>query len=253
MLIALLTDFGYKDSFVGTVKGVIKSINPSVDIIDITHGISSFNILEGALALKASYKYFPKYTIFTVVVDPGVGSERKAVVVKTKNYIFIAPDNGVLSLALQEENIEKIVEIENQEFLLKSDNNTFHGRDIFAPVAAYISRGVDISLFGRQINKINEINLPKVIKKNGEIIGQILMFDKFGNAITNLENLPQKMKRAWVRDIPIKKVANNFQEGDRQFPSLIKGSFGLYEIFLKEDSAKDKLNLNVGDPIRIQI
>ncbi len=253
MLIALLTDFGYKDGFVGTLKGVIKSINPSVDIIDISHGVSSFNILEGALILNSSYRYFPKYTIFVVVVDPGVGSDRKAIVVKTKNYIFVAPDNGVLSLALEGEDVEKIISVENPKFFLKADNNTFHGRDIFAPVAAYISRGVDLDLLGKKINKIKKLELPPVKESENQIVGQIIMFDKFGNAITNIKKLPTSIKRAWINDIRIEKIAKNFQEGNSEKPSLIKGSFGFYEVFLKENSAKDKLNLKVGDTVKIEL
>ncbi|NPA53116.1 MAG: SAM-dependent chlorinase/fluorinase, partial [Aquificae bacterium] len=130
-IIALLTDFGNKDGFVGTVKGVIKSINPEAEIIDISHEIDSFDILEASLVLNASYKYFPQKTIFVCVVDPGVGTERKSIIVETEKYIFVSPDNGLLSLPLKKERIQKIIEITNNKYQLSRDNETFHGRDIY--------------------------------------------------------------------------------------------------------------------------
>ena len=251
MLIALLTDFGLKDGFVGTVKGVIKSINPSVDIIDISHDINSFDILEGALILRASYKYFPKNTIFTVVVDPGVGSSRNAVIVKTNNYIFVAPDNGVLSLMIREENIEKIVKIENKKFLLPRDNNTFHGRDIFAPVSAYISRGIPIEEFGTPLTSLKKVDFPEPKYKNDIIEGQIIKFDKFGNAITNIENI-SGFKEGFVSDKKIEGIINSFLEGEKGKLYLIKGSFGYYELSTPLASAKDTFNLKKGDKVIIK-
>jgi len=252
MLIALLTDFGYKDGFVGTVKGVIKSINPYVDIIDISHGVSSFNIIEGALILKASFKYFPKGTIFVVVVDPGVGTERKPIIVKTKNYFFIAPDNGILSPVLEEEKPEKIIHIQNNKFMLKADNNTFHGRDIFAPVSAYLSKGINIDEFGRKLNSYAKLNIPEPKKEKNKIEGQILFFDKFGNGITNIKSL-RTFKKGYVKNqnIPIKKLINAFLEGDKESLNLIKGSFGFYELTVPLGNAKEKFNLKEGDKVII--
>ncbi len=251
MLIALLTDFGLKDGFVGSVKGVIKSIN-NVDIIDITHEISSFDVLEGALILSASYKYFPKYTIFLCVVDPGVGTNRNAIVVRTNNYTFVAPDNGLISLALEDENIEKIIKIENRDFFLPSDTNTFHGRDIFAPVAAYLSLGIPVESFGTELKNIKKIEIPEPINYSNYIEGQIIKFDKFGNAITNLKTLPSAFKKASVANTPIKGVINSFLEGEKGKLYLIKGSFGFYEIVSPLESAKDKFNLKIGDKIYIE-
>ncbi|EDP74097.1 SAM-dependent chlorinase/fluorinase [Hydrogenivirga sp. 128-5-R1-1] len=251
MLIALLTDFGLKDGFVGTVKGVIKSINPLVDIIDISHDINSFDILEGALILRASYRYFPKYTIFTVVVDPGVGSSRNAIIVKTENYVFVAPDNGILSLVLKEEKIEKIIKIENENFLLPRDNNTFHGRDIFAPVSANISKGVPLEEFGTPLKNIKKINFPEAEYKKNVIEGQIIKFDKFGNAITNIESI-SGFKEGYVSDNKIDGIVNSFLEGDEGKLYLIKGSFGYYELSTPLSSAKDMFNLKKGDKVIIK-
>ncbi len=250
-LIALLTDFGLKDGFVGTVKGVIKSINPKADIIDISHEISSFDILEASIILNASYKYFPKKTIFVCVVDPGVGTERKPILVETEKYYFIAPDNGLLTLPLKNEKIKKIIHLTNEKYFLSRDTETFHGRDIFAPVAAYLSKGIPVEEFGQEIKNINQIDFPWPQKRDNQIIGQIIKFDKFGNAITNLEYIPESFKEIRLKDYKITKICQNFQEGEKNKPNLIKGSFGFYEIFLPEGNAKEILKLNKGDTIEI--
>ncbi len=252
--IALLTDFGYKDGFVGSMKGVIQKIHPFVPITDISHEIQSFDILEGSLVLNASFSYFPKDTIFISVVDPGVGTEREAIIVQTEKYFFIAPNNGVLTLPLRNEKIKKIIEIQNPQFYLKTDTQTFHGRDIFAPVGAYLSRGVPIENFGDPLplEKLNLIDFPEPEIENDFIIGEIVRFDKFGNALTNIKNLPKKFK-AFIKNYEISKVSTNFLEGEKDSPNLIKGSFGFFEIFIPKDSAKKRFNLKKGDKIKVKV
>ena len=249
-IIALLTDFGLKDGFVGSMKGVILSINPEAKIVDISHEIESFSIIEGSIVLNATYRYFPKGTIFVSVVDPGVGTERKFIIVKTKDYFFVCPDNGLLTLVLKKEKIKKIIEIKNKEFFLESDTNTFHGRDIFAPIAAYLSKGIKPEKFGDGIKNIktNDIFEPKVL--DGRIIGKIIKFDKFGNAITNIGKLPERFEIIY-KDYRITKVCRNFLEGEKDKPNLIKGSFGFYELFLIMDSFKDRFNARVFEEFRI--
>lgn len=250
--LTLLTDFGYKDGFVGSMKGVIRKINPSVSIIDLTHEVAPFDILEASLILNASYKYFPKYTIFVCVVDPGVGTEREPIIVKTKNFIFVSPNNGILTLVLKKEEILKIIKISNGKFILKTDTNTFHGRDIFAPVSAYISRGVPIEQFGEELNEENlvKINFPEPEERGNKIIGEILRFDRFGNALTNIENIPENFK-AKIKNYEIKESCKNFLEGDKNKPNLIKGSFGFYEIFVPLGNAKERFSLKKGEKIEI--
>lgn len=252
-IIALLTDFGTKDGFVGAVKGVIKNINVDVDIIDISHDISSFDILEASIILNAVYKYFPQKTIFISVVDPGVGTDRKAIIVETENYYFIAPDNGLLTLPLRKEKIKKIVSIENPKYTLERKTETFHGRDIFAPAAAYLSLGIPITDFGKELKDYVKIKFPEVKKDKNVLIGEIIKFDKFGNAITNIEELPKKIKKMYVKNIPIEKICRSFQEGIKGKLNLIKGSFGFYEIFVPENSAKDLYKLKKGDKVFIHI
>ncbi len=252
-IIALLTDFGYKDGFVGAVKGVIKSINKDAEIVDISHGIESFNILEGALVLNATYRYFPEKSVFVCVVDPGVGTERKPIAVETEKYYFVAPDNGILTLALKNEKIRSICHINNEKYLLKRNTETFHGRDIFAPASAYISKGVNLSELGEMLNDYMKLNFPEVRRENGYVVGKIVMFDKFGNGITNISSLPEKFEEITVKNLKIKKICRNFLEGEEDSLNLIKGSFGFYEIFTPQESAKEKFSLNVGDEIKIKV
>ncbi len=245
-LLVFLTDFGTKDGFAGVMKGVALNINPLIQPVDLTHEIESFNILEGALVLKAHYKYFPKGSIFVAVVDPGVGTERKPIAVRTENYYFVAPMNGLLDLVLEEEKPIEVVEIANPKYRLKAVNNTFHGRDIFTPAAAYISKGVPLEELGPKIDYQKMLNFPKPHQEENKIIGQILYFDKFGNAITNIPC--SKFKKCRWRSLE-GKVVENFLSGEKGIPSFICGSFGYIEIFLPMDSFKEKYNPQVGDKV----
>ncbi|MGC9121242.1 MAG: SAM hydrolase/SAM-dependent halogenase family protein [Sulfurihydrogenibium sp.] len=248
-LVALLTDFGLKDGFVGSMKGVILSINQHATIVDISHDITSFDVLEASVILNATYRYFPSGTIFVCVVDPGVGTERKPIAVKTKDYYFVAPDNGLLTLTLKNQPVEKIVHIKN--YTLKTDVNTFHGRDIFAPAAAYLSKGLDITLLGDQLKDYKKLpDLEPTVEKN-LIKGKILMFDKFGNAITNISILPEKFKLHY-KGYTIHEIKNNFLEGDKDRPNLIKGSFGFYELFIPMDSFKERFKAKKYEEILIE-
>ncbi len=252
MTIALLTDFGLDDGFIGAVKGVIKTVNPDVDIIDISHGVTPFDILEGSIILKAVYSYFPEGTIFMSVVDPGVGTERKPIIVKTEKYIFVAPDNGLLTLALKNQKIERIIHITNGKYMLKRETETFHGRDIFAPVSAYLSKGEALENFGVELESYKKIDFPEAYVENGYVVGQIIKFDRFGNGITNLEVIPN-FEEILFRDFSIGKICRTFLEGDRDKPNIIKGSFGFYEIFLPERNAKVVLRLKIGEKVRIKL
>ncbi len=252
-VIALLTDFGTKDGFIGSVKGVIKSINPCVDIVDITHEITPFDILEASIVLNATYRYFPEKTVFVSVVDPGVGTERNAIVVETEKYIFVAPDNGLLTLPLRRESIRNIIKITNKTYQLKRDNETFHGRDIFAPVATYITKGVPVHDFGVPLEEIKTIPFPEPEKKGNLLLGQIIKFDRFGNGITNIDKLPENIEKIIVNNIPVKKVVKSFLEGEDGALNLVKGSFGFYEIFIPKSNAKERFNLKVGDKVYIYL
>ncbi|RLE63251.1 MAG: hypothetical protein DRN53_02510 [Thermoprotei archaeon] len=185
-IITLLTDFGLKDPYVASMKGVIYSINPEVIVVDISHNISSFDIQEGAFVLACAFKYFPKGTVHVVVVDPGVGTERRGIVVESNNYLFVGPDNGVLMLAAHIDGARRVVEITNRKYMRSKITHTFHGRDIFAPVAAYLSLGVSISEIGKEIE---DYMVPKFVKpeySRDKVKAYVIHIDKFGNVITNV-------------------------------------------------------------------
>jgi len=182
-LITLLTDFGMKDWFVGAMKGVILSLQPRATVVDITHEIPTGDVRAGAFALAASYWLFPRGTIHLAVVDPGVGSQRKAIAVRTTDYVFLGPDNGVLSWALARQKVRAIHALENEHYFLRNVSRTFHGRDIFSPVAAHLSRGVSIKRLGPPLLDFQRLEWPEPRQRKGRIEGQVVYIDRFGNAI----------------------------------------------------------------------
>lgn len=186
-IITLLTDFGSQDAYAGIMKGVIAGINPRANIIDICHNIPPQDIFNGAYLLSTSYKYFPKGTVHVAVVDPGVGSQRDIVCVEIREHLFLVPDNGLLSFVVQEERPKSIVRVTNDRYFLPSFSNTFHGRDVFAPVAAYLSLGIKPRQLGSKINQLKQLDIPRPeVKETGQLEGQIIYIDRFGNLITNI-------------------------------------------------------------------
>lgn len=256
-VIGLLTDFGLNDNFVGVMKGVIYRINPQAKIVDLCHEIESHNIYDAAFLLKSSYPYFPEGTVFLIVVDPGVGSERKSVIVETEKYIFVAPDNGVLSF-LTERDIKRIIQITNEEYFLKPVSRTFHGRDIFAPVAAHLSRGKKIEKFGTAIKKIKKLKFSEPQIKNNRLMGEVMYVDHFGNLITNINQdaflrfIEGNKFQIVIGKEKISKISSSYQEGEKGLPIAIFGSFDNLEISLYGDDASQRLNLNKGSKIYIE-
>jgi S-adenosylmethionine hydrolase len=256
-VIGLLTDFGLNDNFVGVMKGVISRINPQAKIVDLCHEIESHNIHDAAFLLKSSYPYFPEGTVFLIVVDPGVGSERKSVIVETEKYIFVAPDNGVLSF-LTERDIKRIIQITNEKYFLKPVSCTFHGRDIFAPVAAHLSRGEKVEKFGTAIKEIKRIKFPEPQVKNNRLMGEVMYVDHFGNLTTNINRdvflrfIEDKKFQIVIGKAKISKISSSYQEGEKGLPIAIFGSFDNLEISLYRDDISQRLNLNKGSKIYIE-
>jgi S-adenosylmethionine hydrolase len=184
-----MTDFGLSDIYVGVMKGVISSIAPGTEIIDITHQVEAGNFRQAAFLLKNSYKYFPDGNIFLCVVDSGVGTGRLPIVVKTKDYIFVAPNNGIISWCLDRSDILSVNVIENPEYLLSPVSRTFHGRDMFAPAAAHLAKGLDINDLGRAINQNILVYIDKPVVKwaNNCLTGEIIHIDHFGNLISTIK------------------------------------------------------------------
>ena len=211
MIIALLTDFGTQDYFVGAMKGAILSINQSAQIIDITHEIPPQNIVSASFTLRACYQDFPKETIFTAVIDPGVGSDRRAILIETEKYYFISPDNGLLSFIFNGNESFRVFNITNEVFYKKPVSKTFHGRDIFSPAAAHLSRGAKPEEFGDEIKDYVFLaeNKPQIISDGIE--AEIIHIDRFGNLITNLtqKDLPANFN-VHINDRKISKFQTHF-------------------------------------------
>ncbi len=250
-LITLTTDFGTRDWFVGTMKGVILGIQPRATLVDLTHDIPAGDIRSGAFALAAAARFFPRGTVHLVVVDPGVGSARKAVAVQTRNAVFVAPDNGVLSWALADEKIRAIHALEHEAYFLQPVSRTFHGRDFFAPVAAHLSRGVPISKFGPALKGLVRLERPEPRQGRDGIEGEVLYIDHFGNAITNLgADLLRAAGRAscevYARRRRVCPLKAFYQAAPPGTPVAIVGSSGFLEIAVNGGSAEKLLGLKTG-------
>lgn len=252
-IITLTTDFGEKDYFVGAVKGVILSINPEVKIIDITHQLQPFKLIAAAFTLKNFYKYFPTGTIHLVVVDPGVGGKRGPVLVQTEKYYFIGSDNGIFSWI--QEPIKKTIHLTNSKFFLNPVSSTFQARDVFAPVAAYLSLGVKTDEFGKSISKIAELEIPPAQFKKDKLMGEIIHVDNFGNLISNIqpENLKKGFKRMKIKGKKILSISQTFSNVPGGTILAYWGSAGFLEIGVNQGSALEKLKAKIGEKVEIEI
>lgn len=185
-VIALLSDFGTRDHYAGTMKGVIIGICPEVTLVDITHEITPHDVMEGALQLAASCRYFPSGTIFLVVIDPGVGSSRRGIAAETADYRFVAPDNGVLTAALREAPPKRVVELTERRYARPTVSRTFEGRDRFAPAAAWLAKGIQLSALGRPVSPYHQLEIPQPAVED-QLTGIVLLVDRFGNLVTNID------------------------------------------------------------------
>ncbi len=257
-LITFTTDFGIVDGFVGTMKGVVAGINPGAGVIDITHAVAPGDVWGGAFMLKCSYNFFPEGTIHMAVVDPGVGSARRAIAVKTSRYLFVGPDNGVLSLALAAETVLAVHSITNEHYFLRNVSQTFHGRDIFSPVAAHLSRGMAVEDLGPLVTDWRRITIPTPKVERGELAGEIVYIDRFGNALTNIRESDVRAiivegaeLTAWLagQKVPF---ANCYQGVPAGTPLALIGSSGFVEIAVNGGNAAESLALRRGAPVVVR-
>ncbi|MEM3769800.1 MAG: SAM-dependent chlorinase/fluorinase [Candidatus Bathyarchaeia archaeon] len=255
-LITLTTDFGLADPYVAEIKAVILGINPSVEVVDISHQIEKFNIRMGAYVLASAAPYFPKGTIHIAVIDPGVGTKRKPILIETEISFFIGPDNGVLALAAEKQGIRHIYEITNPKYMLPKVSTTFHGRDIFAPAAAYLSKGVSPSEFGPEIHEIVKPQFAKIFRKGSTLVGEIIHVDNFGNIITNFttreleslrtrESLNIKIGKTTYR----LKLCKAYAEVSAKKPLAIIGSHDFLEISVNQGNAAETFKAKAGDKV----
>jgi S-adenosylmethionine hydrolase len=251
-LITFTTDFGTEDWFAGTMKGVALGIHPRATIVDLTPGVPPGDIRGGAFALAAGYSFFPAGTVHVAIVDPGVGSARAGIAVRTANYFFVGPDNGVLSFALARETIKAIRRLDDEKYFLQPVSRTFHGRDVFAPVAAHLSRGVSIGKLGPAQNDFVRLRWPKPRKTANAIEGEIIYVDRFGNAITNLPNdYAEGGSELTAGSRRVGPVKSFYQAVPVGRAVVVPGSSGFLEIAIHNGSAARKLGIGVGDRVRL--
>jgi len=267
-LIALITDFGYDDAYVGIMKGIIATLSPRATQIDLTHLIPPGDIQRTAFVLWQSANDFPKGTIFLAVVDPGVGTQRKAICLKCNNQIFIGPDNGIFSYLLYDSDVQAF-ELNNPDYHLPNPGSTFHGRDIFAPAAAHIAEGIKLDQIGSKIQELQNLSKPKFILSGTSIQGEVISSDRFGNLFTSIGSFIYSDKGlsldSWLTsdqlelkdysDLTIQVKNNNLPFvktfGDIPVGSCagLIGSTGLLEIVCNQGSASSTLNALNGDPV----
>ena len=257
-IITLTTDFGLQDPYVAAAKGVILSINPQVTIVDISHDVQPQNIRQAAFLLSITHEYFPKGTIHMAIVDPGVGTERRAVLLVTPTAFFIAPDNGVLSYVLDETPPQdvQVYALTNTQYFLSPPSDTFHGRDVFAPVAAHLSRGISPEEFGHAIESIAAFPIPRPqVGEDGVLIGQVLHIDRFGNLITNIKksNLPTSRVFIEVHGHIIDELSRTYSDEDQEGLLALIGSSGNLEISMTNSSAARFLRAKMGHEVKVGI
>jgi S-adenosylmethionine hydrolase len=263
-IITLLTDFGTTDPFVGIMKGVILQINPQADIVDISHGIDPQDVVRAAHEVAYYYRYFPEDTVHIVVVDPGVGSDRAILAMRSRAQTLLAPDNGALSLVLQDHPVQELIRVTNERFFRHPVSRTFHGRDIFAPVAAHLSVGLPFAELGQSVSPGEAVVLtvPKPRQtKDGSLLGSILSVDRFGNLITDVD--PDAARRFFPDTDPknlvfiigeqvITGVAETYDAGDPGQPLVLIGSRGCFEICVNRGSAAGLLGAGRWDRFTVR-
>jgi len=264
-VITLTTDFGISDPYVGMMKGAILAVNPAASIIDLTHSIEPQNLVQAAWAIKTAFKYFPPGTLHVIVVDPGVGTDRRIIALETEKTIFMAPDNGVLTFVMDEVEASCAYHIDNKDYFFKKISRTFHGRDIFAPVGAHISTGVDIGRMGKKIPVSDLVTLdigrPR-ITDNGRLIGSVMNIDRFGNLTTDISRAlleksfpditPDRLCIR-IKENEIKGLSESYQSVGKDFPLAIIGSSDTLEIALNCGSAASFYQTSTGDIVTVAV
>lgn len=261
-IITLTTDFGLNDHFVGTIKGVLLGINPEAEVVDICHSVQAFDVLDGALTIAEAYSYFPVGTVHVVVIDPGVGTARRPLIVGTERHHFVAPDNGVLSLVYAREERLHVYHVTGEHYFQQPVSNTFHARDVFAPVAAYLSKGVDTGKFGEEVTDYVRFNAPRPKPVDEHTLrGVVLKVDRFGNLITNLT--PQDAPMLFAEQpAPFKivigkreitEIKSVYAEGAPGEVFGILGSMGYLEIATNRGAASQVVGVGKGSEVNLVV
>ncbi len=259
-IVTFTTDFGLDDAFVGIMHGVVLNIHPETRIVDICHSVASYDVVDGAWTIAQAYRFFPPRTAHVIVVDPGVGSERRPILAETENYVFVAPDNGALSMIEAREPKFTVRHITADRYFLQPVSQTFHGRDIFAAVAGWLSKGIDPADFGPEITDYLRLPLPAVERiGDNSLRGTVLKVDKFGNLITNIgeQDAPELFAATaapisiLISGQTITRLCQSYAEGADGECFGIIGSSGYLEIALRQASAAQRLSAKVGSPVGV--
>lgn len=261
-IVTFTSDFGSQGNYTGEVKGTILGINPEAKIVDLTHQVGAHNLLDAAYIISQSYAAFPPRTVHLVVVDPGVGSDRRSIILEADHHFFVAPDNGVLSLVYQQAELQRVISIEAEHYFRRPVSPTFHARDIFAPVAAHISMGSSISSFGPEISNYVKLTLPANREAQpGYWEGYILHIDRFGNIITSLR--PREIRESCgydfkvsgfvIQDQRISKHVTYYADGGDAGVFSLESSGGFYEIAALKKSAAATLDARRGMKVELRV
>jgi S-adenosyl-L-methionine hydrolase (adenosine-forming) len=258
MLITLTTDFGYKDSYIGIMKAVILGIYPAAQIIDLTHGIPPQDIMAGALNLRYSIPYFSRGSIHVVVVDPGVGSPRRPILIESGGNYLIGPDNGVLSLAVEKDKAKTVTHLANPNYHLRHAGTTFHGRDIFAPAAAHLARGITPAQLGEQLDDFARLPWPATLRSPTTVEGEIIYIDGFGNLFTNifetdLHNAQKELVTVCLERVLIHGIARSYSSCEAGSYVAVINSWGLVEIAVNGGSAQQNSGAKPGNKVKISM
>jgi S-adenosyl-L-methionine hydrolase (adenosine-forming) len=259
-IVTLTTDFGERDYYVGAMKGVILSINPNAQVVDLSHEVRPQDILDGAFLISRAYRYFPAWTVHCVVVDPGVGTARRALVASADGHYFVAPDNGVLSLILDHSEGARVVHATASHYFLSEVSQTFHGRDIFAPVSAWLSRRILLEHFGDTVTDYLRLSMPKAhLEGPHQVRGAVIQIDHFGNCVTNIPpqllpdffSAPPPSYKFRVGTNTIQQLCTAYAAGETNTPFVILGSSDFLEISLNRGSAADYLKISRGAEVEV--
>jgi S-adenosylmethionine hydrolase len=246
-IITLTTDFGERDPYAGMMKGVILSINPHARIVDITHGIPAGSILEGGAIIKEACRYFPPGTVHVGVIDPGVGSERRPIAVVSKGNFFVGPDNGLFWPVIAADQGTEVIQLTEKRYWMDVISSTFHGRDIFAPVAAHLSGGIDPFLMGQKIDNPVSLTYPVLRREEDLLVGEVMRVDHFGNLITNItaedlaEFLSSEGLSVAIGGLVLKGIHTTYSDVSEGKPLALIGSSNRLEIAVNRGSAREKL------------
>lgn len=252
MIITLTTDFGLSDPYVAAMKGVILSIQPDAEIVDVSHDIPPQDVDRAAFVIKGAYPFFPKGSIHVVVVDPGVGTERLILVVKTRDYVFLAPNNGVLKYVFEADPEARVFCATRPEYFRETVSRTFHGRDIFAPLSGHLAKGVPPEKLGRPFEDYERGTVATAARLEDRIVGEVIAFDRYGNAITNIpaEWLTEADRvRVLVKGLVLESISRSYLDVPAGELLAILGGADALELSVNRGSARDNMELSLGETV----